>query len=140
MVELNCPVKLTADVIGGKWKPSILFFLEGGTLRFGELQRLIPGMTKKMLTQHLRDLERDEIVHRKIYAEVPPKVEYSLTRHGQSLKPILKLMSAWGVKHRTRYGAMKNEPRGYKTSKRTSDNGEARPKLEVRKEMHDQSA
>ena len=143
MVELNCPVKLTADVIGGKWKPSILFFLEGGTLRFGELQRLIPGMTKKMLTQHLRDLERDEIVHRKIYAEVPPKVEYSLTRHGQSLKPILKLMSAWGIKHRARYGAMNKEAKGYKmtaTSKRMPDNGETRPKLELRKEMHEQSA
>ena len=116
MDEPNCPVKLTADVIGGKWKPSILFYLEGGTLRFGELQRLIPGMTKKMLTQHLRDLERDEIVHRKIYAEVPPKVEYSLTRHGQSLKPILKLMSAWGIKHRTRYGAMKRESKSLQDS------------------------
>jgi len=112
MDQVNCPVKLTADIIGGKWKPSILFYLEGGTLRFGELQRLIPGMTKKMLTQHLRDLERDEIVHRKIYAEVPPKVEYSLTRHGQSLKPILKLMSAWGTRHWTRYGAMRREAKG----------------------------
>jgi DNA-binding HxlR family transcriptional regulator len=143
MGQIDCPVKLTADVIGGKWKPSILFFLEGGTLRFGELQRLIPGMTKKMLTQHLRDLERDEIVHRKIYAEVPPKVEYSLTRHGQSLKPILKLMSAWGIKHRTRYGAMKREAGGYKmaaTGKLTLENGETRAKLEARKELHDQSA
>ena len=104
MDEDNCPVKLTADIIGGKWKPSILFYLEGGTRRFGELQKLIPGMTKKMLTQHLRVLERHEIVHRKVYAEVPPKVEYSLTRHGESLAPILKAMSAWGVKHRTRYG------------------------------------
>jgi len=97
-------VKLTADIIGGKWKPSILFYLEGRTRRFGELQKLIPGMTKKMLTQHLRDLERHEIIRRKVYAEVPPKVEYSLTKHGESLKPILKLMSAWGTKHRARYG------------------------------------
>src|SRR5262249_12804194 len=104
MDPLNCPVKVTADVIGGKWKPSILFFLEGRTRRFSELQRLIPEMTRKMLTQHLRELERDEIVHRRVYAEVPPKVEYSLTKHGKSLKPILKLMSAWGSKHRTRYG------------------------------------
>jgi DNA-binding HxlR family transcriptional regulator len=64
-------------------------------------------MTKKMLTQHLRELERDEVVHRKVYAEVPPKVEYSLTKHGESLKPILKLMSAWGTKHRARYGIPK---------------------------------
>ena len=100
----NCPVKLTAFVIGGKWKPSLLFHLEGHTRRFCELQRLIPGLTKKMLTQHLRELERDGIVRRKVYAEVPPRVEYSLTRHGDSLKPILKLMSAWGNRHRARYG------------------------------------
>ena len=109
MGEYFCPVKLTTNVIGGKWKPLILFYLEGGTLRFGELQKLIPGMTKKMLTQHLRDLERDEVVRRKVYAVVPPKVEYSLTRHGESLKPILKLMSAWGTKHRARYGIPKGQ-------------------------------
>jgi len=97
-------VKLTTDVIGGKWKPLILFYLEHGSKRFGELRKLIPGMTKKMLTQHLRDLERDEIIRRKVYAVVPPKVEYSLTKHGESLKPILKLMSAWGTRHRKRYG------------------------------------
>lgn len=100
----NCPVKLTASIIGGKWKPSLLFFLEGRTRRFCELQRLIPGLTKKMLTQHLRELERDGIIRRKVFAEVPPRVEYSLTRHGESLKPILKLMSAWGTRHRARYG------------------------------------
>ena len=104
MEEFYCPVKLTADIIGGKWKPLILFYLEHRTRRFGELRRLIPGMTKKMLTQHLRELERDQIVHREVYAEVPPRVEYSLTRHGGSLKPILKLMSAWGTRHRARYG------------------------------------
>jgi len=109
MEDFYCPVKLTADIIGGKWKPLILFFLEGNTRRFSQLQRLIPGMTKKMLTQHLRELERDEIIRRKVYAEVPPRVEYSLTRHGQSLKPILKLMSVWGTKHRARYGPPKGE-------------------------------
>ncbi|MGA7292892.1 MAG: helix-turn-helix domain-containing protein [Terriglobales bacterium] len=104
MDHSNCPVKLTASIIGGKWKPSLLFHLEGHTRRFCELQRLIPGLTKKMLTQHLRELERDGIIRRKVYAEVPPRVEYSLTRHGESLKPILKLMSAWGTRHRSRYG------------------------------------
>ena len=116
MEEFYCPVKLTADVIGGKWKPLILFYLEGGTKRFGELRKRIPGLTKKMLTQHLRELESDQVVHRKVYAVVPPKVEYSLTRHGESLKPILKLMSAWGTKHRARYGIPKSQPRGPKTS------------------------
>lgn len=106
----NCPVKLTASIIGGKWKPSLLFHLEGRTRRFCELQRLIPRLTKKMLTQHLRELERDGIVHRKVFAEVPPRVEYSLTRHGESLKPILKLMSAWGIRHRARYGVTTSRP------------------------------
>ncbi|HYW39187.1 MAG TPA: helix-turn-helix domain-containing protein [Terriglobales bacterium] len=110
MDHSNCPVKLTASIIGGKWKPSLLFHLEGRTRRFCELQRLIPGLTKKMLTQHLRELERDGIVHRKVYAEVPPRVEYSLTRHGESLKPILKLMSAWGTRHRARYGLTTARP------------------------------
>ncbi len=105
MNHQNCPVKLTTSIIGGKWKPILLFHLERKTRRFCELQRLVPGLTKKMLTQHLRELERDGIVHRKVYAEVPPHVEYSLTRHGESLKPILKLMSAWGTRHRARYGS-----------------------------------
>jgi DNA-binding HxlR family transcriptional regulator len=100
----ECPVKLTAEIIGGKWKPMILFYLEDKTRRFSELQRLIPGTTKKMLTKHLRELERDELVRRKVFAQVPPRVEYSLTRHGQSLRPILVQMSSWGKKHRARYG------------------------------------
>jgi DNA-binding HxlR family transcriptional regulator len=110
MEHTNCSVKLTASIIGGKWKPSLLFHLEGRTRRFCELQRLIPGLTKKMLTQHLRELERDGIVHRKVFAEVPPRVEYSLTRHGESLKPILKLMSSWGSRHRARYGSTAMRP------------------------------
>ena len=95
-------MRLTADLIGGKWKPLILFYLEGGTRRFSELQRLIPGTNKKMLTKHLRELERDEIVHREVYAEVPPRVEYSLTRHGEA-EADPGMMSAWGKKHRARY-------------------------------------
>jgi DNA-binding HxlR family transcriptional regulator len=71
--EYYRPVKLTTDVIGGKWKLLILFYLERGTKRFGELGKLIPGMTKKMLTQHLRKLERDDFIRRKVYAVVPPK-------------------------------------------------------------------
>lgn len=121
MQEYYCPVKLTTDVIGGKWKPLILFYLETGTKRFGELRKLIPGMTKKMLTQHLRDLERDEVIRRRVYAVVPPKVEYSLTKHGESLKPILQLMSAWGTKHRKRYGI----PNGSHGAKLRAPEGQA---------------
>jgi DNA-binding HxlR family transcriptional regulator len=100
----DCPVLMTTSIIGGKWKPLILFYLQIRTHRFSELHRLIPGSTKKMLTQQLRELERDAIIHRKVYAEVPPRVEYSLTLHGKSLRPILRLMSNWGKKHRARYG------------------------------------
>lgn len=108
MDSLNCPVTLTTHIIGGKWKPSILYYLQGRVRRFSELQRLLSGPTKKMLTQQLRELERDSIIMRKVYAEVPPRVEYSLTRHGESLRPILGLMSAWGKKHRARYSARQN--------------------------------
>jgi DNA-binding HxlR family transcriptional regulator len=104
MQAYDCPVKLTADIIGGKWKPLILFYLESKERRFSELQRLLPQTTKKMLTKHLRELERDDLIHREVFAQIPPRVEYSLTRHGRSLKPILQLMSDWGKKHRARYG------------------------------------
>lgn len=138
MEEVNCPVKLTADIIGGKWKPLILFLLEDKIRRFGELQRLIPGMTKKMLTQHLRELEADGIIHRKVYAEVPPKVEYSLTRHGESLKPILKLMSAWGSKHRARYGARVDvrKSKALANGKRTTEHPEVSVKTAVPANNH----
>lgn len=105
MDAADCPVLLTTSIIGGKWKPLILYYLQTRTRRFSELNRLIPRSTKKMLTQQLRELERDAIVSRKVYAQVPPRVEYSITRHGESLRPILQLMSGWGKKHRARYGA-----------------------------------
>jgi DNA-binding HxlR family transcriptional regulator len=82
----NCPVEAAIDVIGGKWKPLILWWLHHRTHRFAELRRLMPGITEKMLTQQLRELEADGIVHRRIYPTVPPKVEYSLTYYGRSLK------------------------------------------------------
>ena len=103
----HCPVKTAVDVIGGKWKPLVLFFLKRGPQRFNELRRQIPGVTQKMLTQQLRELERDGIVHRRVYAQVPPKVEYSLTRYGDSLRPLLEMMCKWGTKHRARTAAKK---------------------------------
>jgi DNA-binding HxlR family transcriptional regulator len=83
-------------VIGGKWKPIILWVLWRETLRFSELKRRIPAVTQKMLTQQLRELEDDLIVHREVYPVVPPKVEYSLTDRGRTLGPILHAMAAWG--------------------------------------------
>src|SRR6476659_8261195 len=97
---LHGPVEVTLSVIGGKWKPLILWHLyQGRVHRFLELQRLIPGITRKMLTQHLRELERDGIVGRKVYGEIPPKVEYSLTRYGLTLRPLLRTLCEWGHKH-----------------------------------------
>jgi len=95
-------VETTLAVIGGKWKPLILWRLKNGVWRFGELQRLVPGVTRKMLTQHLRELERDGIVARKVYSEVPLKVEYSLTEYGRTLRPLLKELCDWGQRHEER--------------------------------------
>jgi len=97
--QTNCPVETTLAVIGGKWKPLVLWRLKSGVRRFGELQRLIPGVTRKVLTQHLRELERDGIVARKVYGEVPPKVEYSLTKYGLTLRPLLDELCEWGSRH-----------------------------------------
>lgn len=95
----GCPVDATLDVIGGRWKGVILFHLLSGTKRFNELQRLSKGCTQRMLTLQLRELEADGVVHREVYAEVPPKVEYSLTKVGQSLEPIVLLMRDWGEQY-----------------------------------------
>ena len=96
----HCPVEVTLSVIGGKWKPLILWHLsEGGVCRFLELQRLISGITRKMLTQHLRELERDGIVARKIFDDMPLRVEYSLTKYGQTLRPLMRALCDWGSKH-----------------------------------------
>lgn len=92
----TCPVEVTLDLIGGKWKSLILWHLSQNTLRFSELGKLVPKATQKMLTQQLRDLENDGLVIRKIYPEVPPKVEYSLSDFGKSIWPILEAMCTWG--------------------------------------------
>lgn len=98
----HCPVTATVDVIGGKWKPLIVHTLLGGTHRFGELRRRIPGVTQQMLTLQLRELERDGVVHREIYREVPPKVEYSLTELGRNLDGIVAAMTEWGRRYLAR--------------------------------------
>jgi DNA-binding HxlR family transcriptional regulator len=96
----QCPIEAALDLIGGKWKGVILFrLLQAGTLRFGELQRLLCKITQRTLTQQLRELEADGLVHRKVYAQVPPRVEYSLTERGRSLEQILTGLKAWGTDH-----------------------------------------
>lgn len=100
-VSLGCSsVKTTLDVIGGKWKSLIMFMLTRETMRFSELQRSIDGITQKMLTQQLRELEADGLVNRKVYPQVPPKVEYSLTDYGRTLLPVLETMHKWGSSHK----------------------------------------
>jgi len=97
--QSDCSVTITMNVIGGKWKMPIIHNLSNGLQRFSALKRLIPGVTQKMLVQQLRELENHGIVDRKVYAVVPPKVEYSLTEYGKTLAPILELMHQWGEKH-----------------------------------------
>ncbi|BAZ27577.1 putative transcriptional regulator [Cylindrospermum sp. NIES-4074] len=97
--KLTCEVETTLKVIGGRWKVLIIRELIVGVKRFGELQRSLPGITQKMLTQQLREMEEDGIIHREIYPQIPPKVEYSLTPLGESLKPILYAMHEWAIQH-----------------------------------------
>lgn len=92
----GCAVEATLSVIGGVWKPVLLFHLLGGTLRFNALCRLTPSATARMITLQLRELEADGIVRRTVYPEVPPRVEYELTDLGRSLEPVLLAMRAWG--------------------------------------------
>jgi DNA-binding HxlR family transcriptional regulator len=105
MIHLNdrtyhCNIEVIVDVIGGKWKMLILWHLkDGGTKRFNELRRLIPGVTQKMLTTQLRELERDRIVTRRVYAQVPPRVEYSLSEYGRGFKSFIELSCQMGNAH-----------------------------------------
>ena len=92
-------VTTTLAIIGGKWKILILYHLCAGTQRFNELRRLLPDITQRMLTLQLRELEDDGIVHREVYPQVPPKVEYSLTAFGATLIPVIEVMDAWGKQY-----------------------------------------
>lgn len=92
----DCPMDVTINILSGKWKIAILWHLTRGTIRFNELQRLLTNITQKTLTMQLRELERDGIIYREVYPEVPPKVEYGLTKVGESIKPILSSMCEWG--------------------------------------------
>ncbi|KEZ50855.1 winged helix-turn-helix transcriptional regulator [Metabacillus indicus] len=99
MKKYNIPVEAALELIGGKWKVVIMCHLILGTKRTSELKRLMPGISQKMLTQQLKELEKDELIERKVYNQVPPKVEYSLTEYGWSLKEILDALCNWGEMH-----------------------------------------
>lgn len=95
----KCPVAATLNMIGGKWKPIILYLIHCDVQRFGEMHRMIEGISKKMLTDQLRELEGDGLINRKIFAEVPPRVEYSISEKGKTLQPIIFQMREWGLKN-----------------------------------------
>ncbi|MFJ7408220.1 MULTISPECIES: winged helix-turn-helix transcriptional regulator [unclassified Lysinibacillus] len=97
MKKFSCGFEMTMEVISGKWKGLVLYFLMGGPKRTSELKRIIPNITQKMLIQTLRELEASALVSRKMYNQVPPKVEYSLTELGESLNPILQELCQWGT-------------------------------------------
>jgi DNA-binding HxlR family transcriptional regulator len=109
MKKYNIPVEAALEVIGGKWKVVILCHLIKEKRRTGELKRLMPGITQKMLTQQLRELEEDGVILREVYNQVPPRVEYSLTDYGWSLKQILDLLCAWGEHHIEKTYSNKND-------------------------------
>lgn len=101
----GCPVEVTLDLIDGKWKGVILYHLQGGTQRFGELRKRMPAITQRMLTKQLRALENDALITRKVYAEVPPRVEYTLSETGERLRPVIDALKSWGEDHRARMSA-----------------------------------
>jgi DNA-binding HxlR family transcriptional regulator len=103
----ECPVRATIDVIEGKWKPIVVNALKPGTLRFGQLRRHVPEAARKVLTQQLRELEKDQIITRKVLGQRWERVEYALTPYGRTLVPILTLMAKWGKKHK-KYSHAKN--------------------------------
>jgi DNA-binding HxlR family transcriptional regulator len=96
----ECPVRATIDVIEGKWKPIVVNALKAGTLRFGQLRRHVPEATRKVLTDQLRELEKDQIITRKVIGQRWQRVEYALSAYGRTLVPVLTLMAKWGKKHK----------------------------------------
>ncbi len=107
--KTGCDVEATLSVIGGRWKPVLVCHLLGGRKRFGELRRLTPNATERMITLQLRELEADGVISRHVFAEVPPRVEYEVTDFGRSLESILNLMQEWGSEFKKRSLALENE-------------------------------
>jgi DNA-binding HxlR family transcriptional regulator len=108
----GCGLEAALDVVGGKWKVLVLWYLAPGARRFGELRRLVDGISEKMLIQQLREMQADGVVARKDFREIPPRVEYSLTPFGVSLTEALKPLCEWGAKHMTRIGAARSRAGG----------------------------
>jgi DNA-binding HxlR family transcriptional regulator len=101
----ECPVNATLNVIGGRWKILVIYHLADGIARFNELQRAVPGISKRVLAQQLRQLERDGIVARRVYDQSPPRVEYSLTDFGRTLEPVMERLCEWGETYEAHFAA-----------------------------------
>lgn len=110
MTKPECGLDVSLAVMGGKWKPLILYHLHSGTQRFGDLKRLVAGISEKVLIQQLRDLVAAEIVVRHDYQQVPPKVDYTLTPFGETLVEALLPLCVWGTRHRSRVEGMQASP------------------------------
>ena len=113
----HCALDITMDYIGGKWKTVVLWYLRDDKKRFGELKKQIPQITEKMLSLQLKELEKDGIIGRKVYAEVPPKVEYFLTPEGKTLLPILEELAKWGKVKGRKHGVVQEVKKGDKMKK-----------------------
>jgi len=100
-IDALCPLEIAMNMMSGKWKLTILWHLSKGMVRFNELQRLLSGITQKILSQQLRELESDGLISRTVYAEVPPRVEYRLTRLGESIHPVLQALCQWGKDYKS---------------------------------------
>jgi len=109
--QVSCPVETTLHVLAGRWKVMVLHYLLSGTKRFNELHRLLKDISHRTLAKQLRELEGDGIISRKVYAQIPPRVEYSLTRLGQSLSPVLQAMHDWGEAYANKIPRAHDEPR-----------------------------
>jgi DNA-binding HxlR family transcriptional regulator len=100
LINGNCDMAFTLDLIGGRWKPSILWRLAYGAMRYSDLRRSMPAVSERILILQLRELESAGLISRKVYPEVPPRVEYQLTEMGKSLEPVLNVLTTWGSEHR----------------------------------------
>lgn len=107
----HCALDVTMELVGGKWKTIVLWYLRKDKKRFSELRKLIPGITEKMLSLQLRQLEKDGFVSRKVFPEVPPRVEYTLTAHGKTLLPLLEEIAKWGRMVGKKYGSVEKVDR-----------------------------
>ena len=113
----HCALDVTMELVGGKWKTIVLWYLRTDKKRFSELRKLIPGITEKMLSMQLRQLEKDGFVSRTVHAEVPPRVEYALTAHGKTLLPLLEEIAKWGRLMGKKFGTVEKVERPVKKKK-----------------------